>query len=119
MSNEFYELFDGKDVTVIGPFWSAQVVVVKLQDPHDNGAKDSLGLRSLFVTRRDLNLEGAGNKTLLLPGTMLALCHVKSLDIKLNREGEQPSLSWENADKKPPEGDIRVKSVEEFHGMHR
>lgn len=90
---------DGKDkakgTRVRGPFWFADADVIQLVDPRENSA-----FRSLFVdnTLRQVG----GDKNLLLPGTLLALCYIRGVQIRPTDES-QPVYAWKRGPgDKPP-----------------
>lgn len=81
------QLPDLLNVTLKGPFWSANADVIKLADPRENWA-----FRTLFV---DTTPRAAlGTQALLLPGTMLFLCFVKRVQIK-PVSGDRPAYIWQ------------------------
>jgi hypothetical protein len=62
------------NLSLKGPFWSADAEVIQLADPQQNWA-----FRALFV---DINPKNAlGTQNLLLPGTLLVLCWVKQVRV--------------------------------------
>ncbi|HEY9660887.1 MAG TPA: hypothetical protein V6C65_20730, partial [Allocoleopsis sp.] len=75
------------NLSLKGPFWSADAEVIQLADPQQNWA-----FRSLFL---DINPKNAlGSKNLLLPGTLLVLCWVKQVRVTTANTPQQSYL-WQ------------------------
>ncbi len=72
------------NVRVKGPFWSADVEVLKLAEPQKNWA-----FRNLFLDNTPRR--GLGEDNLYLPGTLLVLCIVKGVKISPT---PQQSYTW-------------------------
>src|SRR4028118_2032345 len=75
------------NLSLKGPFWSADAEVIQLADPQQNWA-----FRSLFVDLNPKNALGAQN--LLLPGTLLLLCWVKQVRVT-TANTPQVSYLWQ------------------------
>ncbi|MBD1865215.1 MULTISPECIES: LamG domain-containing protein [Trichocoleus] len=75
------------NLSLKGPFWSADAEVIQLTDPQQNWA-----FRSLFL---DINPKNAlGTQNLLLPGTLLLLCWVKQVRVTTANTPQQSYL-WQ------------------------
>src|SRR5262245_1055914 len=84
------------NMTINGPFWSADVAVVKLGGPQTHWA-----YRDLLV---DIHPRSAlSDQSLLLPGTLLVLCFAKTVQVTLNA-APKASYVWKRASgEKPPD----------------
>ncbi|HMX28364.1 MAG TPA: hypothetical protein PKC13_22450, partial [Blastocatellia bacterium] len=61
------------------PLWEAKIEVVKLTQPKNHRA-----IRNLFISRT--SPKNVGSNPLLPPGTMLALCRVEEVELRLGNE---------------------------------
>lgn len=88
------------DLTVRGPFWEAEVTLLSSTDAFTSG--NAMNLRDVFLDTVVRN-EGQGNnaRNVFRPGTMLALCFVRTATIK-----PLPTVAyaWKRAGNPPPFG---------------
>ncbi|MBE9225290.1 hypothetical protein IQ264_07570 [Phormidium sp. LEGE 05292] len=92
-----------------GPFWTAEAETIWLEGPEEGSKDDQWALRSLFVQLVDNGAVAPG--MLYLPGTIIALCFIKTVEIK---PVSGTSYLWQRpgnqqAPKKPNLAEIQAK----------
>src|SRR4051794_22389964 len=85
---------DLSKLTVIGPFWRADVTVASLAAPRVHFA-----LRRLFLDRQPRRVGGTAE--VLTPGTMLALCLPQRVVVRPGT-ASQASFEWRTTGSQPP-----------------
>ncbi|MEZ4747966.1 MAG: hypothetical protein R3C41_18015 [Calditrichia bacterium] len=85
-----------QDVTIDGPFWQAKAdVLQKTQQISTEMLEQNETLfRSIFV---DGNAQSNSGESLSMPGVIIAVCAVKSLQVTPNGAGTAPEFRWQRS----------------------
>jgi hypothetical protein len=90
-------------INIVGPFWSAEADVLRLPEPERAWA-----FRELFV---DLSPEATRAKV-LLPGTLIVLCWVRTLRVT-PKASQRPSYQFARSSRaNPPSGNLTIADLQ-------